>query len=90
MDTLSCEECKAIYRELRNASEAARRNQPHQNATPHQLADWLQQLNENDCARMRLTSSLWKTWRRLMEHRTLTGHSVSVLALPPNAMANPN
>jgi hypothetical protein len=89
MDSHSCEECKAIYRELRDATEEARKNQDH-NATPHQLAEWLQQPNEEDCARMRLTSSLWKTWRRMMEHRTLTGHSVSVLALPPNAMANPN
>jgi len=90
MDSHSFEECKAIYRELRNASEAARRNQPRQNATPHQLAEWLQQLNEEDCAQMRVTSSLWKPWRRMMAHRTLTGHRVSVLAPPPNAMSNPN
>ena len=89
MDTLSCEECRAIYRELRDAAEEARMN-PDQTATPHELADWLQQLNEDDCAQMRATSSLWKPWRRLMEHRTLTGHSVSVLALPPNAISNPN
>jgi hypothetical protein len=58
-------------------------------SSPHQLADWLEHLNEEDCARMRATSSLWKTWRRLMEHRTLTGHSLSLLSLPPNAI-NPN
>src|SRR5438309_524884 len=83
---IPCEECKAIYRELQEAAEEARNNQSDQNATPHQLADCLQQLNEDDCAQMRATSSLWKPWRRLMEQRTLTGHSVSVLAVPPTAI----
>jgi len=52
--------------------------------TPQDLIAWLQELDEDDCARMRETSSLWKTWRRLREHRTLTGHS------PSDAMVNRN
>jgi len=80
MDSHSCEECKAIYLELRDAAEEARRNQSDPNATPHQLADWLQQLNEDDCAQMRATSSLWKPWRRMMAHGTLTGHFPETIA----------
>jgi hypothetical protein len=39
---------------------------------------------------MRKTSPLWKTWRRLQEHRNLTGHTLSVLPIPQNALTNPN
>jgi hypothetical protein len=89
MDTFSCEECRAIYRGLQDASAAARNGLANWESSPQQLAVWLEHLNEDDCARMRATSSLWKTWRRLMEYRTLSGHSLSLLLLPPNAI-NPN
>src|SRR5215469_15680217 len=55
-----------------------------------QIADWVQQLNEEECARMRETSALWNTWRRMQEHRNLTGHILSVWPVPPNALSNPN
>jgi len=54
------------------------------------IAEWVRQLDEEELARIRETSSLWKTWRRLQEHRNLTGHMLSVLPLPPHAISNPN
>ena len=57
---------------------------------PPQLSEWIRGLDEEECARMRESSSLWKAWRRLQEHRKLTGHVLSVLPLPPNAISNPN
>jgi len=90
MDAHSCEECQAIYRELMHAAHKARQSLFDQPTPPQQVVAWLEQLNEDDCARLRETSSLWKTWRRLQEHRTLTGHSISLLPVPPNAISNPN
>jgi hypothetical protein len=55
-----------------------------------QLVEWIRSLDEEECDRIRETSSLWKAWRRLQEHRRLTGHVLSVLPLPPNAISNPN
>ena len=83
-----CDECRAIYLEFWEAADAMRRTK---NLIPSSadLVAWLNQLNEEECARIRETSPLWKTWRRLQEHKTLTGHSVSVL-LPPDAASNPN
>jgi hypothetical protein len=52
--------------------------------------DYLRELNDDDCARLRETSDLWKTWRRIQEHRTLTGHSPSLSGFPPDAITNPN
>jgi len=34
--------------------------------------------------------NLWKIWRRLQQHRALTGHSLSLLPLPTNAISHPN
>lgn len=90
MDSFSCDECRAIYWELREALRAATEVQSDRNNTPREIADWVEGLNEDDCARMRETSDLWKTWRRLQEHRSLTGHWLSLLPLPPNAISNPN
>ena len=89
MDSFRCAECRAIYQELRKAHRAATQNALDQHGT-QQIADWVQQLNEEECARMRETSALWKTWRRLQQHRNLTGHTLSVLPVPPNALTNPN
>lgn len=90
MNAHSCQECQAIYRDVMRAVHQARENLFDQPASPQQLVTWLEQLNEDDCARLRETSSFWKTWRRLQEHRTLTGHSISLLGVPPNAISNPN
>jgi hypothetical protein len=86
MDLFSCDECRAIYRELRDA--LARR--AGQNSTPQKIAAWVQRLDEDECARLRGSSDLWKAWRRLQEHRVLTGHWQPVLTLPPDALSNPN
>lgn len=59
----------AIYRELRDAAEVVRQEQSGQDASPRQLAAYLEQLDETECARMRVNSPLWKRWRRLMHHR---------------------
>jgi hypothetical protein len=89
MGSFRCAECRAIYQELREAHRAATQNALDQHGA-QKIADWVQQLNEEECARMRETSALWKTWRRLQEHRNLTGHTLSVLPIPPNALTNPN
>jgi hypothetical protein len=87
MDSRSCGECWAIYRELQNAFRSAR--QRHSNLdTPTGLTDWLEQLNDYDAAGARATSRHWKTWRRWQQHRTLTGHSLPIV--PPDAISNPN
>jgi hypothetical protein len=61
-----------------------------QNTSPLALATWLEQLNEEECARMRDTSILWATWRRLQKHRALSGHYLPVLPLSPQAILNSN
>ena len=89
MDALSCTECRAVYLELQEAlSVFAGRSEV--SIDPAQLGEWIRSLNDEECVRIRETSSLWKAWRRLQEHRTLTGHVLSVLPLPPNAISNPN
>jgi hypothetical protein len=80
----ACEECRAIYRELR---DAGRRDV---GSFSEGLAAWVQQLNEEECARMREDSILWNAWRRMQEHRTLTGHWLPLLPVPPGAISNPN
>jgi hypothetical protein len=85
MGSFSCDECRAIYRELRNAYRAADRI-----SAPRQVADWVLRLDEDECARMRQTSNLWAAWRRLEEHRTLTGHYLSPLPMTPDPISNPN
>ncbi len=75
MNSISCEECRAIYRELRDTSAAASHDQPQEETSPQKLAAYLDQLNEDDCARMgsnvRLVEDLAKTGRAPDSHRTL-------------------
>jgi hypothetical protein len=87
---LSCSECQSIYRELIEASRAARERGQEQETAALPLTAWLEQLDEEECAQMRETSSLWATWRRLQEHRARTGHHLSVLPLPPTMISNSN
>ena len=89
MDALSCTECRAIYLELQEALSVFA-GTPEVGIDPAQLGEWIRSLNDEECARIRETSSLWKAWSRLQEHRTRTGHILSVLPLPPNAISNPN
>lgn len=90
MHPFQCEECRAIYQELREAHRAAARDGSALQNTPREIAGWIQQLNEEKCAQIRETSSLWKTWRRMRGHLSRTGHTLSVLPLPPGALSNPN
>ena len=60
------------------------RYRPGRGIASQDLVNWLQELNEDSCAQMRETSPLWRTWRRLQDHRTLTGH------WPPHAAINRN
>ena len=87
MDSFSCDECRAIYFELREACRAMG-NAP--GASSQQISEWVQRLNEEECARLRESSGLWKAWRRLQAHRSLTGHTQPVLPLPARAMTNLN
>jgi hypothetical protein len=90
MEPLSYVECQSIYRELVEASQAVRERKPEQKTATVPLTEWLEQLDEEECARTRETSLLWAIWRRLQEHRALTGHYCSILSLPPGAISNPN
>ena len=90
MEHPSCEECQALYKELLKASRATWERRPDESTAPLALAVWLEQLNEEECARMRETSSLWATWRKLREHRALSGHYLPVLSLAPQAISNSN
>jgi hypothetical protein len=90
MDRFSCDECREIYQELRKAAETADWQQINQDRTAQRLVAYLEQLDEADCARMRENSPLWKAWRRLVQHRTMTGHTLSVLPITPDALSNPN
>jgi hypothetical protein len=89
MRDADCEECRAIRRELRDALFSAR-EAAGPAASPDAIADYLSSLVQEDCAQMRASSALWKTWRRLMEHRVLTGHTPSLLPLPQGALSNLN
>lgn len=82
MDGFECEECRAIYQELQRATQAVRQHQSGHGNTSTELASYLEQLEVEECTRTRETSPLWKAWRRLREHRSLTGHSISVVADP--------
>jgi hypothetical protein len=73
MDHL-CAECQAIYRELLEASRSVQGRPRDENRSPPALGTWLEQLKEEECARMRDTSKLWATWRRMHQYRALTGH----------------
>jgi len=88
MTDFPCAECQAIFRDLWDAHRAA--NGEGRNQTAPELEEWIAQLNMYDCAGMRATSDLWKAWRRLQAHRTLTGHTLSVLPIPPDAFLNSN
>ena len=89
MDGFACEECRAIYHELREAIEAAR-GRRSADISAQTLAGWVEQLDSEDLARIVQTSPFWKPWRRLREHRTRTGHWQSPLAMAPGAMVNRN
>lgn len=83
MDRFSCDECRAIYEDLRVAFPISR------SATPQEIAAFLEGLDMRQCASTRLSSAMWKAWRRMQEHRVLTGHLVSPLG-PASALTNPN
>jgi hypothetical protein len=83
MEAFPCRECRAIYDELRAAFPRQR------NATAHEIAAFVNGLDLQTCARTRLSSDMWKAWRRMQEHRVLTGHNVSLLG-PPAAISNGN
>ena len=89
MAEADCEECRAIRRALRQSWLSVREREGG-SATPDGIVDYLSSLSQKDCAEMRASSDLWKTWRRLMEHRVLTGHAPSLLPLPQGALSNLN
>jgi hypothetical protein len=59
-----CDECSAIRRELDEAMAAEHA--------------WLERLDDDESARLRETSAIWKAWRKAGEHQLRTGHSISV------------
>ena len=85
-----CPECQAIYAELRESWRKIKELHADRLPPVPALADWLRTLDGEECARMRETSDLWKTWRKMREHCALTGHAPILSALPPGALSNPN
>ena len=91
MEPIACPECRALYQELQTASRQARlRRSWEPDASPRELAEWLAQIDEHECARLRLNSILWQVWRKVQEHRTLTGHRVSLPVSPAGGISHPN
>ncbi len=62
-----CAICQTLCLEL---GEGLRR--PGASIRSGEISDYLRELNEDDCASLRETSDLWKTWRRIQEHRILS------------------
>ena len=83
MEPEECEECLAIRRQFEAASLAGR------GLTGQDLAQWLRDLDEVACVRLRETSALFETWRRMLRHRMLTGHWTDPL-LPKEACGSRN
>jgi len=90
MDAFPCDECRAIHRELQEAFATVKERLSGPGTTPVDLVAWLQGLDEDECAQVRETSPLWRTWHRWQQHRALTGHYLSPLPVPPSTMGNPN
>jgi len=86
----SCPECQSIFLELLKASHDVSKQGREQQTETRPLIAWLEQLNEEECARTRETSRLWAARRRQEEHRALTGHYLPVPLLPPGMSSNPN
>ncbi|HLK65355.1 MAG TPA: hypothetical protein VKU19_18075 [Bryobacteraceae bacterium] len=84
----TCNECLALYHALRETAHDIRQHLPQPPSIS--LETWIQSLNPGDCAEMRANSRLWEAWRRLREHQSRTGHHVSALPLPPEAISCPN
>jgi hypothetical protein len=76
MKAYHCGECSAIRRELDEAMAAER---ARVGGEPQDLRAWLERLDEDECARLRETSDMWKAWRKAVEHQLRTGHSISVI-----------
>lgn len=89
MDSSQCAECRAIYQALQDAYRAAIRD-GGQREHAEELSGWVQQLDRDECARIRESSEIWEAWRRLQRHRTLTGHTLPVVSIPAGALSNPN
>ena len=79
-----CDECAAIRRELREATAAERARALDDQ---QDLRAWLERLEDDECARLRETSRMWKAWRKALEHRFRTGHLVLALS---ESMDSPN
>jgi hypothetical protein len=86
----SCPECQDIFLELLKASQDVKKQNLEQQTETRPLIAWLEQLNEEDCARTRESSRLWAARRRQQEHRALTGHYVPVPLSQSGTNSNPN
>jgi hypothetical protein len=90
MDFFACDECRSIHRAFQEALAAAKEPLSNSETTARDVIAWLQELGEDECARMREKSAIWQIFRRWQEHRAATGHYVSPLPVPPRGIGNPN
>jgi len=89
MPVYSCEECKAIYREMLELVELSRRSKSSLPATQHQWVEYLDRWDASQDYRMRIIPGISSVIRRLKEHQKLTGH-ILPWALPPGGLNSPN
>jgi hypothetical protein len=89
MSLPACKECTEIYQGLVALMESSHRTKPGPNATPQQLAEWLDLRVEDNAGRTRERTALSTLKARLIEHQKLTGHHIP-LPLPPGGLISPN
>jgi hypothetical protein len=72
----SCEECKAIYKEMLELVKTSQQSKPGPDATPQQLAAWFDERDQDQDYKTSVRAALSTLQRRLIEHQQLTGHNV--------------
>ena len=87
MEIFACD--GAIHLEIQDVFAAMKDGLSDRSTTPNDFAAWVQLLTQDECSGMREASSFWKTWRRLQDHRSLTGHDLSPLPVPSNGVGIP-
>jgi hypothetical protein len=73
-----CKECDGIRRGLLELVELSRRSKPVPNATPHELAEWFDQRDQDADRRIQERTALVTLKGRLIEHQKLTGHHITL------------
>jgi hypothetical protein len=76
MSVPSCGECHAIYQEMLELVKSSRQTKPGSDATPQQLAAWIDERDQDEDYKMRIRAARSMLQRRLTEHQQQTGRNV--------------